>query len=505
MSRSARGRRDDEVGIVFGEGFPIIKRISGPVSMYLMTHESPDFPTVLLFGDTHRSKSNPCSPCQCETGSTAPCCSELHNMKNFLKPLDTLAATHGPVDFYLETFPAGTFSFSVPGYLIDLERTVAPCMVLRSGSSQCKLQNIRWQGGDIRNSNINSSIYEVSELTSRIHGLQSNTEEFQFKSTFSNMTDCRIIEGALDKFYAECNSISEEKNVTFLELLYYPDWNPDHETPLPLKILPDVERIFNSMHCPREKVFTIIQFVQTFIKTVFDENTTRPSSPVPGEEVSDVKNKSGLNIEAGVNFVFHELQRLHNMPNNNWRSSICRQIRKQRFQELKSLSFWKDHLIVSLSKEIADWRQLPQEPIENMAQDWWFNHYASSILFDLTRLLTDVYTVSRMLKAPTHGEPCKLALAFFGNRHVLSMQALLSKIHYNTTASIAARHIDEKEGDISQTRVRCLSINKRIDINELLLSKQQQRVHTFDGLRKRRALETKENQKKKKRSDEGSP
>ena len=140
-----------------------------------------------------------------------------------------------------------------------------------------------------------------------------------------------------------------------------------------------------------------------------------------------------------------------------------------------------------------------------MAQDWWFNHYASSILFDLTRLLTDVYTVSRMLKAPTHGEPCKLALAFFGNRHVLSMQALLSKIHYNTTASIAARHIDEKEGDISQTRVRCLSINKRIDINELLLSKQQQRVHTFDGLRKRRALETKENQKKKKRSDEGSP
>ena len=515
MSRSTRDRRDDdEVGIVFGEEFPIIKRISGPVSMSLMTHASPFFPTVLLFGDTHRSKANSCSPCQCETESTSSCCSELHNMKNFLKPLDTLAATHGPVDFYLETFPAGTFSSSAPDYLTDLKQTVAPCMVLKPGSSQCELQNIRWQGGDIRNSNINSSIFKVSELTARIHGLQPNTGEFQFKSTFSNMTNCRIIEGALDQFYALCKNINKEKNVTFLELLYSPYWNQDvsddddddddDEILLPLKIPPVAEHIFSSMPCPREKVFTIIQFVQTFIKTVFDEKTTRPSSPVPGEEIPDVKNKSGLNIEAGVNFVFDELQRLHNLPNNTWRSSICRQIYKQRFQELKNSSFWKDHVTTSMTKYIADWRKLPQKPIEDMVQDWWVNNYAYSILFQLNTLLTDVYTVSRMLKAPTNGEPCKLALAFFGNSHTLRMQTLLSKIDYDTRASIAATHTDQKEAELTQTQVRCLSINERIDIKELLLSKGSQRKRTFNHFCATQALKTKENSEKKGRFDEGS-
>ena len=513
MSRSIRGgRREDEVGIVFGEGFPIIKRISGPVSMYLMTHESPYFPTVLLFGDTHSSKTNSCSPCQCETGSTSSCCIELSNMTNFLEPLDTLAATHGPVDFYIETFPAGTFSFSVPGYLTDLEQTVAPCMVLQSSSSQCKLQNIRWQGGDIRLSNINTSILQVSQLTARIHKLQPNTEGFQFKSTFSNMTNCRIIEGALYQFYALCNNINEKKNVTFLELLYSPFWNSENEPLLQFKILPAIDYIINSMPCERRKVFTIVQLVRTFIKTVFDENTTRPSSPVPGEEIPDVKNKNGLNIEAGVNFIFEELFRLHNLPNSNWRSSICRQIRKQRFPELKNFSFWKDHLTASLTKEIADWRKLPQEPIEDMVQDWWVNNYAYSMLRRLTALLTDVYTVSRMLKVPTGNEPCKLALAFFGNRHTLSMQTLLSKIHYNTRVSIAATHIDKKEADFSQTRVRCLSINERIDIKELLLSKEGQLLLSNEGQRKRtfgefrniRASETKENHKKS-RSEEASP
>jgi len=244
-----------ESGLVFGDEFPVIKRISGPVSMYLLTHESPLYPSVLLFGDSHSFKTNPCSPCQCEIGSSYPCCSEISDIKRFLEPLNSLAATHGPIDFFLESFPAGILTYYLSSYLTDLEQIVAPCMVLQSGSTQCRFQNIRWQGGDVRRSNIDAADYNLSELTAIIHGRRPNSNRLQFKSTFENMTQCRVIEGAFDRFYYLCYNLKEKTDVTFLELLYSPYWDTEtDETLLRLKIIPVIEHMFQSINCQKQDV-----------------------------------------------------------------------------------------------------------------------------------------------------------------------------------------------------------------------------------------------------------
>jgi len=130
-------------------------------------------------------------------------------------------------------------------------------------------------------------------------------------------------------------------------------------------------------------------------------------------------------------------------------------------------------------KVTTGWTQLRQVPIKDMQEDETANSHAYSMFFNLNRLLVDIYITSRMLKQPTAGDPCKLALGFFGNYHVLSIQTLLSKVGYKIEASIPATYIDQKEKGDSQTRVRCLSINKRIDLKKLLLTKAVPRKRCF--------------------------
>jgi len=62
-SSTTRGsqKTSSEKGLIINN--TIIKKISGPVSFYLLVPHKKEFPTILLFGDIHFSNLNICSEC----------------------------------------------------------------------------------------------------------------------------------------------------------------------------------------------------------------------------------------------------------------------------------------------------------------------------------------------------------------------------------------------------------------------------------------------------------
>ena len=93
-------------GLKLHEDGPVVKKISGPVSLYYLKPPT-DFyfkykgqinmPLVLLFGDLHQSYDNLCEPCNHDDG-----CMEIYSPA-FLTLLDNLSTLESPIDFYTES------------------------------------------------------------------------------------------------------------------------------------------------------------------------------------------------------------------------------------------------------------------------------------------------------------------------------------------------------------------------------------------------------------------
>lgn len=98
--------KETKLGIRIGD--KIINRISRPISLYFLKPSEKVsslnlhfFPSVMLFGDQHWSKTNACEKCSC---SKKACCFKITD-SFFLKLIDELASKY-PIDFYTETaFP----------------------------------------------------------------------------------------------------------------------------------------------------------------------------------------------------------------------------------------------------------------------------------------------------------------------------------------------------------------------------------------------------------------
>ena len=160
--------RSTEAGLRLGEYEKVIKRISGPVSMYYLK-PNPDvfsmyrgeinFPLLLAFGDVHRDYSNLCV--KCFDRDDGDLCLKIYDHE-FLKMIDRVAKHH-PVDFYTESssyFNVTSSQLIGQGVLFDnfLVNTVLPChdAELRKKDMKaykdkgCPTENIRWHYSDAR-------------------------------------------------------------------------------------------------------------------------------------------------------------------------------------------------------------------------------------------------------------------------------------------------------------------------------------------------------------------
>ena len=134
-------------------GGKMIKKISGPVSMYYVTPPSNSSfygPPILLFGDYHRSYDNMCKKCYLKDN-----CYPISHDK-----LYSIISTEKNADVYIETFPntSGSLSIFTEGFkggpIHDVISKFSSCFPNVAGNSKSskseKCKNIRWHTADSR-------------------------------------------------------------------------------------------------------------------------------------------------------------------------------------------------------------------------------------------------------------------------------------------------------------------------------------------------------------------
>jgi hypothetical protein len=154
-----------------------VNRISGPVSMYILTPKRNDvfknLPVYMLFGDVHNSNEN-----ICEGGDNLSGTYNIYDI-NFLNILNTLSTPEEPIDFYIEggdlhnrehedaIYPE-TFPMQMVWNLYIKCYNNRNRRISNYDQKDCS-KNIRWQSGDARNfedekfEKMNCNIYKVLE------------------------------------------------------------------------------------------------------------------------------------------------------------------------------------------------------------------------------------------------------------------------------------------------------------------------------------------------------
>jgi hypothetical protein len=138
-----------------------VKKISGPVSMYILTPVKnqifPKLPVFMLFGDRHGQNDNMCEE---KLSGVHP----IYSIE-FLETINTLGSTEEPIDFYVEggdfhnQIRTKPYSENYP--LINTKNIYVQCYRNKRSdrrsiaqyphSIDCtRIPNIRWQSGDTR-------------------------------------------------------------------------------------------------------------------------------------------------------------------------------------------------------------------------------------------------------------------------------------------------------------------------------------------------------------------
>lgn len=150
-------------------GTKIFKKLSGPVSMYVLSPkriildtERLKLPIIVLFGDKHSdmTKEKVCKNCG------LPSCAYIHET-SFIEELDKISSPQFPVEFSIESFNTELFNVEIDivdqdhpslryntGLIDAMQWKYYPCFLHANPEmhSKCKIgKNIRWQYADIRN------------------------------------------------------------------------------------------------------------------------------------------------------------------------------------------------------------------------------------------------------------------------------------------------------------------------------------------------------------------
>ena len=158
---------------------PVVKKISGPVSMYLLIPKStertipfPGLPVYMLFGDVHHSDKNMCEEDKFQG---------TYNIYDidFLNILSTLSTPQEPIDFFMEGGDFHNDTWESPpseGYPYPMgmiwnlyvecpNRGEKKLASYSYDKTKCKLiKNIRWQSADVRHFDYQNKTCTFEEL-----------------------------------------------------------------------------------------------------------------------------------------------------------------------------------------------------------------------------------------------------------------------------------------------------------------------------------------------------
>jgi hypothetical protein len=421
---------ETKLGIHIGD--KIINRISGPISLYfLKPAENVSalnlnfFPSVMLFGDQHWSKTNTCEKCSC---SKKACCFKITD-SSFLQLIDEFASKY-PIDFYTETaflgskgFKGGFMEYFTKGDFVSCYHK----SLRNTHFDKCPTKHIRWHASDSRYMDIqvhlnnrdsfpdNKNKKLLKENKLKISKKYINTSYIEPQIAYIILLISSIIQTTLD-----ANSFYKRYYISKL-FIYLP--------------------------------FTIFKTLENFIH--FLQNAV-------------YKNKLDIN---------RLTKNIFSMMNIN-NSMFYKQIAKQTFEPFKHVSYW-----VNLFNTVLEQNESVQKKLSEInSLDLMFstitnviyekNDYMDSqinreilkktndfleLLYDYRNLLfLDLYMITRMLKQPDGGQRSYMSFGYFGNAHVLNIKNLLVHTGF---------YVVDKQVEFDPQHLRCIEIDFSLDLD----------------------------------------
>ena len=431
----------------------IITSLSGPISFYyLKPKEDIDpsefeyFPLIILFGDWHDSKEGSCLNCTCSKEEEGKCCYTISD-HTFLQLLDTLGDNDNPIDFYTETFLAGSDFINTDDYLSELtseEMVMCYQRTLRGTEyNKCPTKNIRWQATD-----------------ARVAGDTFNKVDGEYKYRLSNETfqelldnDKKFIDTVSKKFR---DDVYIEFQITALltNLMYIFNY-------LRVNKIDDIDEeasdlIDNFNHLLSISTFKTIDNFMDLLKTLYNKET------------------NSFDFDTFSNTLFSMMTRDNSL--------IYKQIMKQEYPLFKNIKYWwkfytqiltnnyTDFTIADLVYILDNLEYVMDFINEQEGDDDDLVEYEYDIqprieilchALEKLRMLVgvpfvDIYTLTRILKKPEGGNRSSLSFGYFGNQHVKNMvELLLATNKYTLVHSVSNK----------EDKIRCLEFDFSLDLD----------------------------------------
>ena len=206
-----------------------VNKISGPVSMYILTPKKndifPNLPVYMLFGDIHLSNENMCEDKSPET-------LDVYSL-DFLSLLNTLSTPEEPIDFYVEGGDIHNREEKIKTerkYPLDkFWNLYIECYKRKKialypyDEKQCeKIPNVRWQSGDARSFYLNPKYKKLGcHMYSLLQTVNFDEYDYDYNSLLVSLIRLRQDE---NYDYDYCiKKIVSEKMFSFEDIIFSQD------------------------------------------------------------------------------------------------------------------------------------------------------------------------------------------------------------------------------------------------------------------------------------------
>jgi hypothetical protein len=418
----------------------VIKKISGPVSMYyLIPNKDIEHtfykPPILLFGDVHRSYENMCEPCHVEDGCYAI------NQEEFFKKIDECATFEIPIEFYTEAYldRENNFDRFIQGFeggiLSDIISMGSDCF--KQNMEKCPTKNIRWHYSDPRLGQMHNELTIESAIHIAVDAMNAYIPFFT-----ENPELVKDSKKFLRMFFRENNFIPSDE------------------------LKSAVQHIMSSILSINGRISRNLP--QTFSSSFFD--MIKPTNSLIAKQI---KKNPHISFETWK-FIFAELISASLLENKEVISSY-KYIKPNLFQQYGTINMLDN---------------IPDQHFEDI----------SDFILILLAPLLDIYTIARMFKIPSPPSvPSVLNVGLFGDSHVRTMVHILTDNFDYTVV-----YKKEQEDDEDDEANRCLNIDKPIniqkDINETI-ERIKPFIHLYHFSKRRKsAKKTRKSAKKTRKS-----
>jgi len=449
----------------------LVSSISGPVSFcYLKPNKTVYekgnaryFPLIIMFGDTHRKMTGICEQCVCSVKYKS-CCYALDD-PSFLGLLDTLADNKHPVDFYTETFLAGTGIGFTGGTMETLTTgKMLSCYQKRLRDTKfykdnCPTRNIRWHAGDVRQAFNMGKIF--ANLNNKFSTSMSNdigVDMSYIKLSENYDIDTTIITKYMTRNYIESIFSASRRFLAFSNEDRYTICQNQECKSL------NVNLGLFCVHCGKK-------YPDDIFSRIDAANNLFSMTPLKSVDGFYTFLNDNLFTPTGIDFTKFSDALFSLMTVEN--SLIAKQISKQNYPPFRDIKMWSNMFASSLDASPDElpiaWDIITPLNTSNLSK---FRRYQISYyaLENITLRFLDIYTISRIFKKPDDGIRSSLSFGFFGDLHAINISKQIRSMGYDIVYSKdrdpdSSKNYDNDEYAV-KNKFRCITIEKDINLTE---------------------------------------